>query len=391
MDGDAGLTSANGQRSVLASPIPRCRTEVIHEPRSPVSPALVALATAVLACVIAFDLLAVNYAAGIVFVAAVELVMFAMYVSAPTGRRTDLRNWRQRVSTLFLLGANVAIMVLVIVSLRQEANEIGDEPIFGDPSHIVASKYHLVLKPTDDEAKTFVVEEELVLGDGTGYYQALVVLHQNPLASTSAGFLVREALLPGLASRPADAQIMRDDGSSRNVSINPGYPGLIVTIIPTGQRAEGTTFLRISVCRPTCPDSEVELRDFPAGSFRRAAGADHEANPSVQDKEIITWRLSNLSRDVAFTFVDPRYRWLAPFVGPFLGLSSVRGLPVVLAGMIGVILPLAIAWIAKPVLIELVKQIQKGWVEMRFGTTLVRRLAWKQERKTNRPQIRRSR
>ncbi len=158
-------------------------------------------------------------------------------------------------------------------------------------------------------------------------------LPDRKIASTSRGFLVRELQISPLQMDiTGHISLTLSDGTSLDDDLCPSY----------------------------CPDSRIELLDFPKNAFYVAREArDLEVFPYV-DTETITWSVRNLERGIAFAYVAPPYYQLRSLLKPFVEFSSFGQWVV---GLVGVIIAFVITPVVKPVLTDLAKNKFKSQIE----------------------------
>ena len=203
----------------------------------------------------------------------------------------------------------------------------------------VVEKYSVIIEPVDPKMERFrVIEEvffystqEVDIKNGPMNYSSLP---EREVTSINRGLLLREVHIAPL------------EANSR------GYVNLT---LPDG------ILLRGYLCADYCSKSRIELREFQENSFYDAK--DVEGNISYDsyiDKEKISWSASNLNQGIRFAYIPLPYCYLLPVLKPFVEISSLSQLVIVLLGIIG---GLIVTPIVKPVLSNLVINKIKSWFD----------------------------
>lgn len=132
-------------------------------------------------------------------------------------------------------------------------------------------------------------------------------LPERQITSTSRGLLLREANIAPLEASSGQVTITLRDGST----------------------------LHGSLCAFSCPQSAIELRDFPRSSFYAAR---HAQNVNIQpyiDTETITWSIDRLGRGITFAYIPSPYYHLRPILKPLLEVSSLSQWIIGVLGFLG--------------------------------------------------------
>jgi len=137
---------------------------------------------------------------------------------------------------------------------------------------------------------------------------------------------------------------------------NRGFVLKEFSIAPLENAPLGGAVLRTDECR----SSNVELRDFPIGSFYAARDAENLIRYPYVDTETITWSIRNLGRGIVFSYVPPPLRHFRPILAPFMGATSLSEW---LIGLLGFIVAVAVIPIIRPVLLDIARKKLKSWVE----------------------------
>ncbi|MEA2595165.1 MAG: hypothetical protein QOF01_1634 [Thermomicrobiales bacterium] len=350
---------------------------------------LLTSATLMLVLILGLGLLTVSYVDVAFYLVGVAVVLPVLALGALLRERSGALGWRQWILPITVV-ALVAVAVTA-VSLRQQPTDGDGELPLGGPQPVPALGYVLQIEPVDRNARSFkITREEISLADDPRGYVALIVSHPEEITSRAAGVLRRQVRLDALVSRESNATLVLADGSSQEVHTEPLHGSLRIRAISGEPLAEGDPFLIVTVCRPTCPATDVELSGFPSGAFQKAVARDYKTIDTFDDTEKITWQLARPSDEIAFSYVIPRYRWLYPVVKPFLSLSSLGHLAMVLFGTVVAI----VANILKPALVAVATKTLKHWLHALGGTTWIRRLSLAtgtRDHKPPRPRKRRGR
>lgn len=208
------------------------------------------------------------------------------------------------------------------------------------PAYLPLTNYQVTIEPANNAMDSFKVEEQVsVLENGT---HLLIRLPTRQVSSTSRGFLLQEV---SIAPLQAD--------SSNTASLT----------LPDG------TLIRGRLCDedgvPPCPESEIQVRNFPQGSFYMARyPKDEPIKRPYVDTETVTWSIRrdsfDLERGIVFAYIPGPYYLLHTLLAPLVGLSSLGEVGIALLGLIGtgIVTP-----IATPVLYDIAKTKFKAQLE----------------------------
>ena len=130
--------------------------------------------------------------------------------------------------------------------------------------------------------------------------------------------------------------------------------GYVDLNLPNGKR------LSVYLCTYYCPKSKIRLRDFPKNSFYDAKNDVSLQRDPYIDIETITWSVSDLNEGIKFSYISPPYYYLLPLMKPFVGISSLSELIIVLLGIIG-------GLIVTPIVGAFLSDLVKGKVKSQFG------------------------
>jgi energy-coupling factor transporter transmembrane protein EcfT len=202
----------------------------------------------------------------------------------------------------------------------------------------VVEEYSVIIEPVYPKMQRFRVIEEIFYStqeyDNINGQMIPSILPEREVTSTKRGLILREVHIEALE---ADSQ---------------GYVNLT---LPDG------TLLSGYLCTYDCPESRIELRDFPKKSFY---DAQDDSGSTIRDpyidKEKISWSASNLNQGIKFAYIPSPYYYLLPILKPFVEISSLSQLVIGLFGIIG---GLIVTPIVKPVLSNLVKNKIKSWLD----------------------------
>ena len=203
----------------------------------------------------------------------------------------------------------------------------------------VVEKYSVIIEPVDPKMERFKVIETVFF-----YSTQEVDIENGQMNSSSLPEREVTSINRGLLLR--EVHIAPLEANSR------GYVNLT---LPDG------ILLRGYLCAYYCSKSRIELREFQENSFYDAK--DVEGNISYDsyiDKEKISWSASNLNQGIRFAYIPLPYCYLLPVLKPFVEISSLSQLVIVLLGIIG---GLIVTPIVKPVLSNLVINKIKSWFD----------------------------
>lgn len=160
----------------------------------------------------------------------------------------------------------------------------------GGGTAIFIDSYKLTISPTNSEYTEFSATEVAEMR-----YPEKRLIEPTPktIVSTSRGFMLRE-----VAIRPLEID----------------STGTFTVTLQNGRIVSST--LEVS-------NTEIQLIDFPKGSFHEARDAKDVTRFAYVDQETIIWSAFNSKRGVVFAYIPPHYRHLKPLINPFLGLTTV--------------------------------------------------------------------
>jgi len=229
-------------------------------------------------------------------------------------------------------------IILVIIFLISILSLPGLINLHLPPSPPVVEKYSVIIEPLDLKMERFRVNEKVFFysSQEVDYInrQMNSSLFEREVTSTNRGLILREVHI---------APLQADSFGYVNLTLPDG-------ILLCGR-----------LCTDKCPKSRIELRDFPKNSFYDAKDVNGSINfDSYIDKEKITWSASNLNQGIKFAYIPSPYYYLLPVLKPFVEISSLSQLVIVLLGIIG---GLIVTPVVKPVLSNVVKNKIKSWIE----------------------------
>lgn len=271
--------------------------------------------------VLMVGLLSTRYSAGLALLLGVLLAWLARRIFLILAPRLRSWGWR-RLSRVALaaLGAFIVLSSLVCLPWLL-LRTLGPTP---GP---VVERYTVVIERTGLTGERFTVREEVVVDD------TRFSLPEREVASRSVGFLVREVSI---------------------VPLEAGSSGRVTLTLPDGTSWTGR------LCAAHCPESRVELRDFPTGCFYDAKGAEDQKSDRYLDMEAVTWSARDLERGITFAYIPPPYHHVRRVLGPFIGASSLGQWVI---GLLGIIGTLIVSPIVKPVVTDIGKGKLKSWLE----------------------------
>jgi hypothetical protein len=129
--------------------------------------------------------------------------------------------------------------------------------------------------------------------------------------------------------------------------------GYVDLNLPNGKRLSGY------LCTYYCPKSKIRLRDFPKNYFYDAKNDVSLQRDPYIDIETITWSVNDLNEGIKFSYISPPYYYLLPLVKPFVGISSLSELIIVLLGIIG-------GLIVTPIVGAFLSDLVKSKIKSRF-------------------------
>jgi len=225
------------------------------------------------------------------------------------------KNW-------FKLGAFSLIFLIFLILLIYVIldNDIPGIPVTGGP---LVQKYHVVIKPVSFQAGTFIAKETITI-----YPDIEINLPERQITDNPRGLVLRE-----------------------------------ISFLPIGteelQLPDGTP-LSWPLCGDSCPESTIELFDFPKDSFYAAKGAEGLTALPYIDTEEITWSTHNIDNGIVFAFFPPPFQYVRPIIEPFIGQFSVSKY---LLGFFGFIGTIVITPIVKPVVTDKLQKKFSNWLE----------------------------
>lgn len=239
-------------------------------------------------------------------------------ISKNHGWQGKIRQWNHLIIFVF------SIIFFVIWALPLWF--LDSEPVPISATLPVVAEYHIAIKPVDSTLKNLKIEEEGIL-DGE-----MKLLSERQISGTSRGFLLREVRITPLE---ADAS---------------GYVNLI---LPDGSSLRGP------LCGSWCPQSTVELRDFPKNSFFDAKNAEQVGEPDTYvEVETIILSIRDLEQGIVFAYIPPPYHYFRPMLAPFVGLSSFGEIAIVIFSLTGTII---LVPIVQPIIYNLAKSRLQSW------------------------------
>lgn len=209
--------------------------------------------------------------------------------------------------------------------------------------------YRAVIEPMDPSLEKFKLNEEAVTNpDWTRptvnlKSEALIRLPERDIISTSKGFFLREVrIAPLQADSSGRVALTLPDGNLLGGFLC-GYAG-----------TESSTY--------TCPQSHIQLLDFPVNSFYLGKNTESQTVQKYVDTETITWTAPDLAQGIVFAYVRPPFQYLRPILTPFLETSSLGESIFVALGIIGSIV---LVPSVKSVLPEIYKWKLASWFQKR--------------------------
>lgn len=205
----------------------------------------------------------------------------------------------------------IALITAIIIFIRFCIDVI---PPVENPS--VVDEYQVTIEYLESE--TFIVEESAVVVDGL-----FIDFPTRLLKSNNRSLLLKE-----LQITPLQMDTLGD----------------VNVTMPDGDIRAGP------LCGDYCPESTVELVDFPINRFYAARGAQDIERFSYINTETIVWSVRNLEKGVAFAyFRSPYHYYLRPILQPFLGITSIGQWAI---GFISLVSTILLAPIVRPVFID---------------------------------------
>jgi hypothetical protein len=284
-------------------------------------------------------LLTLNYSATLVFLIGCFLSWptrrFFQFVGSNKKKMKGLtqQRWFKIVWILLLLFFSLSAIFLFVLLTEPRSQQVAcaDNPI--------VEKYLVIIEPETSKEDTFRIRETVTNPcPGLGRQNSIEVYNvpEREISGSPRGLLLKEVAIFPLQSSGGIVNLHLQDGR----------------------------FLVGPLCVGRCPESTVELRDFPIGSFYAAKWAEKlELSPYI-DTEKITWTIQNLDEGIVFAYVPAPFFYLRPIIEPFAGASSMSQLLVGLFGLIGTII---VTPIVKPVLFSRFQNTLGSWLDKRSG------------------------
>ena len=228
-------------------------------------------------------------------------------------------------------------IILILIIILPLLLVLSSPPL--PPPPPVVEEYSVIIEPVYPEMERFTVDEEIIFyskQEINDIYGQMIYssLPKREVTSTNRGLLLREVHIAPLQANSF---------------------GYVNYTLPDGILLSG------KLCTNDCPVSRIELRDFPNNSFYDAKDVDGSISyDSYIDKEKISWSASNLNKGIKFAYIPSPYYYLLPLLKPFVEISSIGQLVIVLLGIIG---GLIMTPIVKPFISHLVKDKIKSWLE----------------------------
>lgn len=271
------------------------------------------------ALVLVVGLISVSYAASSALLSGIILALVAKNYFSGLAKyaqlvRRLLRNWLK----LLLLG--LLVLFLFSTLLHQHRSMRLLLPI--------VKSYQITIEPVNNKLREFKLEEEVKLNE-----RQLFSLLENKSEDKSD----LDKKLSTLSKKQLNRQIS---------STNRGLIVKEVCVAPLNLDSTGYISLKLvngvslreKLCQDICPDSSIELVDFPTGSFYQAKGADDLKISPYLDTETVSWSVPNLRRGIRLAYIPPPYHYFRRVIKPFLEFASVnKWIIMVLGGMLTVI------------------------------------------------------
>jgi hypothetical protein len=234
-----------------------------------------------------------------------------------------VRKWKWVKWVLLIL-----IVFFLSLALPPDPRYLQDQ----DPPDL--EKYSVIIEPVDSKMERFKINETINISNKLDVVESDRVIHLSgrEVTSSNRGLLLKEIHIAPLQAN-----------SEGYVDLN----------LPNGKRISGY------LCTYYCPESKIKLRDFPKNSFYDAKNDVSLKRDSYIDIETITWSVSDLNEGIKFSYISPPYYYLLPLVKPFVGISSLSELIIVLLGIIG-------GLIVTPIVGAFLSNLVKSKIKSRF-------------------------
>ena len=117
-------------------------------------------------------------------------------------------------------------------------------------------------------------------------------------------------------------------------SFNSNKKSIINVSLSNGEQWKG------KLCTYNCPESIVELVDFPKGSLysiKNEKGDSLEVVDEYLDQETLKWSVHNLEKGIKFAYIKPPFHKIRRFIQPLLKLSETNKIFLFLAGTVATV------------------------------------------------------
>jgi hypothetical protein len=214
----------------------------------------------------------------------------------------------------------------------------------------IIKEYTAIIEIDDINAGSFVVNENIVITDGSYSNETLTTLSlgNRTVYSADRGLLLREvSFIPLEASESGFVNLSLPDGTEINGILCDTYFDL---------DSKGMHIIR------ECPEAKVEIRDMPINMMYAIKDADEINARKYIETETIIWSNADLGKGVIFAYVKPPYQHLRPFLSPFLNASSFSQWSVLLAGFI---ITFLLSSVLKPLIVDAIQNKIKPLLNQR--------------------------